>query len=70
MKKIVLILLAGILSTGTSVQSQVKQKDIRLVQYMPNMPSPYKMKNWKEIATQQDKLFYDFNAKGQNLPLI
>lgn len=70
MKKIVLILLAGILSTGTSVQSQVKQKEIRLVQYMPNMPFPYKMKNWKDIATQQDKLFYDFNAKGQNLPLI
>lgn len=70
MKKILLILLAGIFSAGISAQNPVKQKDIRLVQYMPNMPFPYKMKNWKDITIKQDQLFYDFNAKGQNLPLI
>jgi len=37
---------------------------------MPNMPHPYKMKDWKDIATKQDKLFYNFDAKGQCLPLI
>lgn len=70
MKKILFILFAGIFSAGISAQNPVKQKDIRLVQYMPNMPLPYKMKNWKDIAIKQDQLFYDFNAKGQNLPLI
>lgn len=53
-----------------SAQKPIEQKDIHLVQYMPNIPFPYKMKNWKDITTKQDKLFYDFNAKGQSLPLI
>jgi len=28
------------------------------------------MKDWKSITVKQDKLFYYFTAKGQNLPLI
>jgi hypothetical protein len=71
MKQHLFILLAGILFTGQlSAQKTVEQVPIHLVQYMPNMPYPYKMKNWKQITRKQDKLFYDFNAKGQNLPLI
>lgn len=64
------MVLSGLLSSGISAQREVIQKEIHLVQYMPELPIPYKMKNWKEIAIQQDRLFYDFNAKGQNLPLI
>lgn len=51
-------------------QKPVEQVPIHLIQYMPNLPQPYKMKNWKDIAVKQDRLFYDFNAKGQALPLI
>jgi hypothetical protein len=51
-------------------QRPVEQTPIRLVRYMPNMPWPYQMKDWKTIAIKQDKLFYDFNAGGQCLPLI
>lgn len=37
---------------------------------MPNLPFPYKMKDWKAIAAKQDKLLFDFEAKGIGLPLI
>ena len=51
-------------------QKAVEQNPIRLVEAMPNMPAPYKMKDWKKVAIQQDSLLYDFNAKGTFLPLI
>lgn len=51
-------------------QKPVKQKDIDLIRYMPNLPFPYKMKDWKAIAAKQDKLLFDFEAKGIGLPLI
>ena len=71
MKKTLLFLVAGFFFLNNlPAQKPIEQKEIRLVQYMPNVPFPYKMKNWKDIATKQDRLFYDFNAKGQNLPLI
>lgn len=71
MKKTLLFLVAGFFFLNNlPAQKPIEQKEIRLVQYMPNIPFPYKMKNWKDIATKQDRLFYDFNAKGQNLPLI
>lgn len=58
------------LSQPGRAQKAVKQIPIGLVEGMPNMPSPYKMKNWKKIAIQQDSLLYDFKAKGVFLPLI
>lgn len=36
---------------------------------MPDLPSPYKMKDWETIARNQDRLLYDFKAKGALLPL-
>jgi hypothetical protein len=55
---------------GISAQTPVKQVPITVVATMPNMPSPYKMKDWKQIGIKQDALLYDFNAKGALLPLI
>lgn len=37
---------------------------------MPNLPSPYLMRDWKQVARDYDKLFFDFNAVGDYLPLI
>ena len=36
---------------------------------MPNMPSPYNMRNWKQVALGYDSLTFDLNASGQHLPL-
>lgn len=57
-------------STAAFCQKPVQQAPIRLIQYMPDRPFPYKMKDWKLIARQQDTLLFDFNAKGPFLPLI
>ena len=51
-------------------QIPAKQVEIKLVKYMPNLPFPYKMKDWKAVVTKQDLILYDFNAKGTLLPLI
>lgn len=57
-------------STDLPAQKPIQQTPIRLVQYMPERPFPYKMKNWSLIAKKQDSLFFNFNAKGRFLPLI
>ena len=72
------LLLFFILCIGTvllpisfsSAQIPAKQIEIKLVRYMPNLPFPYKMKDWKTITTKQDVILYDLNAKGALLPLI
>jgi len=34
------------------------------VEQMPNMPSPYLMRNWKEVALGYDSLVFDFGRTG------
>ncbi len=40
------------------------------IEDMPNQPSPYVMRNWKQVALGYDSLVFDFNAAGTYLPLI
>jgi hypothetical protein len=37
---------------------------------MPRMPEPFVMRDWKAVARDQDAVLFDFNAKGENLPVI
>ena len=46
------------------------QKTIERVEMMPNMPSPYKMRDWNKVARDYDALVFDFEKKGDHLPLI
>ena len=51
MKKTLLFLVAGFFFLNNlPAQKPIEQKEIRLVQYMPNIPFPYKMKNWKDTG--------------------
>lgn len=50
--------------------SQPGQIHIPRVQAMPNMPSPYIMRNWKDVAIKYDELVYSTSLVGQYLPLI
>jgi hypothetical protein len=43
---------------------------IRKVGQMPNIPQPFHMKDWKQAAADYDELIFDFEAKGDFLPLI
>jgi len=46
------------------------QRNIECVDLMPNIPRPFKMKDWRAAAIAYDRFVFDFNAKGQYLPLI
>jgi len=37
---------------------------------MPDLPQPYQMRNWKEVALKYDSLAYNINLNGDYLPLI
>ena len=49
---------------------QVQQITIPRIEQMPNEPSPYNVRDWKEVAVQYDAFIYDLNKTGQYLPLI
>jgi hypothetical protein len=67
---ITLLLAMFIIESGAQAQKPAEQVSIGLVNYMPNHPYPYKMKDWKEITRMQDALLFDFDAMGYLLPLI
>jgi hypothetical protein len=50
--------------------SQSKQIDITRVSQMPNLPSPYVMRDWKAVGLKYDSFIYNLNALGQYLPLM
>ena len=61
-------LLLGVVLVAQTVSAQ--QIDINRVKRMPNMPSPYHMRNWKQVTMGYDSLVFDFTQTGEYLPLI
>ena len=49
---------------------QPGQKDIAAVEWMPNLPEPYEATDWREKARAFDNLAFDFQARGEFLPLV
>ena len=43
---------------------------IRQVQSMPDLPSPFSVRNWKQVATDLDQLLFDPNVRGEYLPIL
>lgn len=69
MKKIPLsLLLIGFLTTVSF--SQPGQVNIPRVTQMPDLPSPYIMRDWKDVAVKYDGLIFSTGAMGTYLPLI
>ena len=52
----------------SNVYSQ--QINISRIEMMPNIPSPYELRNWKQVTLGYDSLVFDFDREGQYLPLI
>nr|MBP6796249.1 hypothetical protein [Saprospiraceae bacterium] len=48
----------------------VIQRTIPRIEKMPNHPKPYAYKDWRQTAIDFDKYVFDFNQKGEYLPLI
>ena len=48
--------------------SQTGQLSLTRVSQMPNLPSPYQMRDWKDVAIKYDQLLY-YKTTGQYFPL-
>ncbi len=60
--------LIGLLLLLTQLPAQ--QITLPRVEQMPNLPVPYSMRDWKEVARGYDSLVFNFNLTGEYLPLI
>ena len=47
-----------------------KQIAIDYIESMPNLPTPFKIRDWKQVAIDLDEYIFDLKAKGPYLPLI
>lgn len=65
-KTIILIIILSLLSIDLFAQ----QINLNRIEQMPNLPQPYQMRNWKQVALGYDSLVFNFDLKGQYLPLI
>lgn len=54
----------------TPSAAPVTQRAIPRVDKMPNRPKPYAYKDWKKTAQDFDRYVFDFQQKGDFLPLI
>lgn len=51
-------------------RTQPGQISIARIEKMPAMPSPYLMRNWKQVAETYDQLVFSTTPSGQYLPLL
>ena len=71
MVKIFTYLLIGVLSSlACSITGQPGQIPFDRVEMMPNMPSPYNMRDWRDVAVKFDSFVFDSTKTGTYLPLI
>jgi len=54
----------------TQLSAQSNQISIPRVGQMPNLPSPYLMRDWKAVAIQYDAFIFSTGSVGQYLPLM
>src|ERR1035437_430268 len=43
---------------------------IAQIDRMPNIPQPFKMRDWRQVAKDLDAYAFDLDAKGPHLPLV
>jgi len=55
---------------NSAIALNAQQININRIEQMPNIPSPYEMRDWKKVTAGYDSLVFDLNRTGQYLPLI
>ena len=55
---------------GETHPVRAQQIALPRIEQMPNQPSPYQMRAWKEVARGYDSLVFDLSASGTHLPLV
>ncbi len=66
----VILALCVLLGGAAVVASKPAERSIRRVALAPNLPEPFEMRNWREVALGYDRLAFDLDAVGEHLPLI
>jgi hypothetical protein len=46
------------------------QSKISRVERMPNLPQPYAMRDWSQVTRDYIALLFDFDRRGEHLPLV
>ena len=52
------------------LNAQTNQISISRVSQMPNLPSPYVMRDWKTVAIKYDEFIFSMNSVGTYLPVM
>src|SRR5438105_4200570 len=65
-----LVLIPLALICAAASETSGEQRRIDRIELMPRTPSPFFMKDWKALAQAYDRLIFDFDAKGEYLPVI
>lgn len=68
--RVLMILLLLLTILVQPVLAQPGQQAIAAIEIMPNIPQPFEMRDWKEVARRYDALLFDFHSSGEHLPLI
>ena len=50
-------------------QTNAQQININRIELMPNIPSPFEMRDWGKVAAGYDSIVFDLTRTGQYLPL-
>ncbi|WP_455463367.1 hypothetical protein [Candidatus Hodarchaeum mangrovi] len=50
--------------------SKLSPGQIKRVDWMPNFPSPYEMRDWNKVTKDYDSFIFDFDKIGDYLPFI
>ncbi len=56
--------------TQNSLRGQSGQVTVPRIERMSNLPTPYNLRNWKQVARQYDSFVYDVTKTGQYLPFV
>ena len=70
MRFIVSLSIVVLFQLPSIVFGQSAQIAVPRIERMPNLPAPYNLRNWKQVARQYDSFVYDATKTGQYLPLI
>ena len=69
-KQIALTLGCLLLLSILPIQVHAQQININRINQMPDFPSPYEMRDWKEVTKLYDSFVFDVDATGQYLPVL
>jgi hypothetical protein len=70
----ILPVVAWLVSLGGAVclgaVEETSQRTIPRVERMPNLPQPFAMRDWRQVTRDYIDLVFDFEQRGEHLPLV